>query len=74
MSTGETLWMEDDAPVPDKERLAAAYFRLTGQHYRHEDAIEKEDAGDGDFLLMPTGLIVFSSYPGNSAIYEKGTA
>lgn len=70
MKTGKLLWSEDDARPPDAERLEAAYLRIVGDIYRSTDAIESEDCGDGTMLLMPT-VIVWSSYPSNSAIYEK---
>ncbi len=68
------VWREDDAPVPDKETLTAAYQRIYGRPWdkaEKETAIETEDAGDAFLYEMPNGsTTVYESYPGASAIFE----
>lgn len=70
---GKRLWLEDDGALhdPDHDYLEDAFLRLTGKHYEVENAEAFEDCGDA--MLYDFGdWIVCSSYPGNSAIYEKG--
>jgi hypothetical protein len=69
---GALLWSEDDVTVSDPlhETLAAAYLRITGRALFRGEALRREDHGDGELLEMPSGYIVWSSYPGNGAIYE----
>lgn len=65
------LWQEDDALPPDRERLPTAYRRITGEVYYNSDAIAKEVTEDGTYYSMPTGVMTFESYAGNSVIYEN---
>ncbi len=69
---GKCLWAEDDCTLndPDRETLAMAYKKITGVDYKQEDAKINVDVGDGIERHMPTGFIVWASYPGNSAIYK----
>lgn len=68
---GKQVWIEDDATIhdPGHETLYHAYRRITGQVYSYKDAIESDDQGDGTLRLMPTGYVVWASYPGGGAIY-----
>jgi hypothetical protein len=68
---GERLWSEDDVTVShrDHETLADAYDRITGLRFSTDDAVRSEDHGDGTLYEMPTGHVVWASYPGNSSVY-----
>lgn len=51
-----TLWMEDDAPVPDKETTGAALCRFMGTP--HPGAFMEEiDGGDTFTRLYPGGWV-----------------
>ena len=67
-----TLWSEDDCTynLPGHETARAAYKRLMGFEFDAEDAVSVDDLGDGVEYVMP-GCVVWMSFPGNSAIYER---
>jgi hypothetical protein len=66
----KTVWSEDDADcgLPGHDTLDAAFKRL----YKATmlDPLETWDAGDASFKLLPAGIVVVASYPGNSEIRE----
>ena len=66
------IWGEDDCTTHDPvhETLEKAYKRITGEDYNKKDAKLTIDEGDGLARHMKNGLIVFQSFPGNSAIYD----
>ena len=69
---GKSIWMEDDAPVPDKENLRQAWKRLFDEELDTKKAITVEDHQDVILYLMPNGYLACVSYPGNSEIREVG--
>ncbi len=74
---GKRLWCEDDCTTqqPDHETLRMAWERLTGSPFSKEVATASEDCGDGDWLRMPNGWLVWYSYPGGSEIWSgSGTS
>lgn len=69
MKLGKTLWEEDDALPHDRERVSDAFVRITGVRAEDLEPVERVDAGEGDLLRFDNGVIMFISYPGNSALY-----
>lgn len=63
------VWSEDDADVglPGHETLDRAYKRIYKAHM--PEALETWDAGDALYGRLPGGIVVCSSYPGNSGIF-----
>jgi hypothetical protein len=70
---GKKLWSEDDCTTrdPDHETLQRAWLRLVGKPMSsYLPPISKTDAGDGEWLMMLNGMVVWSSYPGGSEIFQ----
>jgi hypothetical protein len=69
---GELIWMEDDCLLhdPDAQTLSSEYEKYTGKKYNSKDAIARIDVGDGEFLLMPTGVVVLATYPGANQFWK----
>ena len=69
---GKRIWTEDDCTTnhEDHETLPKAWQRLAGAPFSKDAATASEDCGDGDWLLMPNGWMVWYSYPGGSAIWD----
>lgn len=66
------IWMEDDAPVPDKESLRDAYKRITGHDWEYKQYFESsEDKGDAFYHHIFGGWLVIESYPSATGIYKK---
>jgi hypothetical protein len=72
MRHGKAIWEEDDATpgTEGHETLSMAWQRLFGEQFDRAKALQTEDGGDADWLLMPNGKIVCSSFPGQTGIYE----
>jgi len=52
------LWVEDDAPVPDKESTLSAFMRITGMGaVEVERPIHEIDAGDAFFNFYRWGWV-----------------
>jgi hypothetical protein len=64
------VWSEDDADVglPGHVTLVAAFSR----RYKLPilDPVEVWDEGDAVYKLLPAGIVLVESYPGNSEIRE----
>jgi len=62
------VWSEDDATVSceDHEDEGTAFFRIS--KVKMSPPLETWDAGDALYKLLPAGIVVISSYPGNSSI------
>lgn len=62
------IWSEDDATtsLPDHEGVAAAHERLRGMAIPRP--LETWDDGESVYKLLPGGIVVVDSYPGNSEI------
>ena len=54
------IWVEDDAPAPDKETADAALFRLSGR--KRDQAVEKIVEDDCFTYLFIDGWVM-STYP-----------
>lgn len=67
---GELLWAEDDALTYDAPGLAEEYAKYTGRAYNTKDAIARIDVGDGEYLLMPTGVVVLATYAGAGRFWK----
>jgi hypothetical protein len=57
-----TIWEEDDAPVPDKERFSHAWERIRGDKYDEKrmhssSVIATYDGGDWYVRLHPYGWV-----------------
>lgn len=59
------VWEEDDAPVPDKERLGAAWVRITG-HRLERAPLRVVDRGDWIASLYPDGWVRIASCEGGA--------
>lgn len=68
-SRAHHIWEEDDGTTShhDHERLGAAFQRIYDAPM--PAPLETYDDGDAVFKLLPSGLVVCESYPGNSGIY-----
>ena len=68
--SARTVWMEDDADVSAQghETLERAFKRHYGVITLKP--VETWDGGDAVFKLLPAGIVVIDSYPGNSEIRE----
>ena len=58
------LWEEDDAPVPDKERVGAAFRRITQLDAKH--ALATVDEGDVMTHYYRGGWVRIVSYDGGA--------
>lgn len=54
--------MEDDAPVPDKERVESAFIRIVGKS--HGETVKVIDEGDTMFSFYRGGWVKVVSYDG----------
>jgi hypothetical protein len=64
----KTIWSEDDATTSqfDHESLDKAYYRIYKQPI--SNCLGSWGGGDLIFKLLPQGIVVVESYPGNSEI------
>ncbi len=59
-----SLWIEDDAPVPDKEDVQSAFTRIVGKY--HGEPITTIDEGDTIFSFYRDGWVKVVSYEGGA--------
>jgi len=69
----KTLWLEDDCTCndPHHEHLSQAYLRLFGRGIVEPTKCKTHDCGDTIFYYLDDGVIVCSSYRGNSSILQE---
>ncbi len=72
----KSIWIEDDCTVHDPlhEDLQMAYRRLFMREWDKEEkqaAYAIKDQGDGMAYHMPFGVVLWESFPGNSAIFKE---
>lgn len=63
------IWMEDDAPVPDKEKVEAAWKRIRGCDLNSNSykckVLKKLEDGDTFIKLYPHGWVIFTCCEGS---------
>lgn len=67
---GKCIWSEDDALPHDRERLPAAWERITGSKWQGRSPLLTVDGGDCLWELYQK-YVVCTSFPGQTAIYER---
>jgi hypothetical protein len=70
---GRTLWSEDDAKPPDRERLDEAWERLFGEKLSEDDSLAVWDGGDSLAYLEPGGRVFWSTYQGEEITLRPPT-
>lgn len=60
------LWEEDDSGCHDRERLAPAFWRITGRVIGRESTLAIEDRGDWTARLHSSGWVTVISCQGSA--------
>lgn len=51
------VWEEDDALVPDREKVHQAFARICGSAWSRDTALARHDGGDTISVLHPGGWV-----------------
>ena len=72
VNTNNVIFLEDEVNYPGKVTINQKYFQITGKEFNGKDALCTLDMGDMFIYIMPTKLIVKTSFDGGSIFAPAG--